>query len=95
MAVPKGVRAIAFPVSSESAVHVYSDASCVWLQLRRDVATETAIGEPSFKVALELTPDQAIAIAGELLTAGTRHKSGRKTVEPRSAPKPHQPGSKS
>jgi hypothetical protein len=87
MAVPKGVRAIAFPAGTDSAVHVYSDADRVWLQLRRDVPTESSITDPSFKVALELTSDQAIAIAGELLTAGTRHKSGRKTVEAKATAK--------
>ncbi len=82
MTTPKGVRAIAFQLRDDAAVHVYSDVTRIWLQLRRDVPTESSIAEASFKVALELTSEQAIAIAGELLTAGTRHKAGRKLVDP-------------
>lgn len=57
------------------AVHIYSDVQHIWLQLRRDVPTAQDIAKPSFKVALTLTPEQAIAIAGELLTAATRKSS--------------------
>lgn len=66
------MRAVQFATAGSAAVHIYSDPQHIWLQLRRDVPTEQAIGTPSFKVALNLTPQQAIAIAGELLTAATR-----------------------
>ena len=75
MATPKGTRAKRFPVNTTDSVHVYSDASAIWLQLRRDFPTEDHIGTPSFKTALNLTPNQAIAIAGELLTVAAAHQS--------------------
>lgn len=69
------MRAITFSVNNTDAVHVYSDPQRIWLQLRRDVPTQQDIGKPSFKAALSLTPAQAIAIAGELLTAATRYQT--------------------
>lgn len=73
MPAPKGMRVVQFATAGPggAAVHIYSDPEHIWLQLRRHVQTEQAIGTPSFKVALNLTPQQAIAIAGELLTAAT------------------------
>ena len=64
-----------FTINGTDAVHIYSDAQHMWIQLRRDVPTEQAIARPSFKVALGLTPEQAIAIATELLTVATRKSS--------------------
>ena len=64
---------LTFPVSpGDTAVHVYSDMSRIWLQVRRCIPTQDDIGTPSFKVAVGLTKNQAIAIAGELLAAATR-----------------------
>jgi hypothetical protein len=78
MPAPKGMRFVPFAIGNTDAVHVYSgDNQQILLQLRRNISTETSIAKASFKVALSLTPDQAIAIAGELLTAATR-----KTVHP-------------
>jgi hypothetical protein len=66
------MRFVPVAVGSTDAVHIYSDAASIWLQLRRDVPTEQSIAKPSFKTALMLSREQAIAIAGELLTAATR-----------------------
>jgi hypothetical protein len=66
------MRVIPIAIGGTDAVHIYSDTQRIWLQLRRSVPTEHEIGRPSFKVALGLTREQAIAIAGELLTAATR-----------------------
>jgi hypothetical protein len=63
------MRFVPFAVGNSMAVHVYSDATRILLQLRRDVPTEESITKPSFKVALPLTPDRAVDIAAELLTA--------------------------
>jgi hypothetical protein len=79
------MRFVPFAVSGTDAVHIYSDAQRIFLQLRRDVPTEHDIARPSFKVALSLTPEQAIAIAGELLTAATRKSSAPTAKQP---PKP-------
>ena len=75
MPAPKGMRTITFSVNTTDAVHVYSDAQRIWLQLRRDIPTQQDIGKPSFKTALSLTPAQAIALAGELLTAAIHHQN--------------------
>ena len=75
MPAPKEMRVISFALNPTDAIHVYSNAQNVWLQLRRAVPTQQDIGKPSFKIAVSLTPAQAIAIAGELLTAATQQKS--------------------
>ena len=76
MSAPKGMRITAFPVTDTDAVHIYSDAQQIWLQFRRHVPTQQEIGPPSFKVAVNLTPAQAISIARELLAASTCHQDG-------------------
>jgi hypothetical protein len=92
MPAPKGTRAVPFTIGSTDAVHIYSDAQHIWLQLRRDVPTEHGgIAKPSFKVALSLTPEQAIAIAGELLTAATRKASPQSSGPGKQPPKPKTP----
>ena len=91
MPAPKGMRAIPFTLNATDAVHVYSDAQRIWLQLRRDIPTQQDIGKPSFKTALSLTPTQAIALAGELLTAATQHQNSPATPKPAQAAKQPQP----
>jgi hypothetical protein len=54
MATPEGTRAQRFPLKSGDAVHIYSNAQAITRQLRREVPV--------------LSPSDAIAIAGELLT---------------------------
>lgn len=82
------MRAVPFTIGSTDAVHIYSDAQGIRLQLRREVPTEQSIAKPSFKVALSLTPEQAIAIAGELLTAATRKASPQSMGSRKPPPKP-------
>jgi hypothetical protein len=82
------MRFVPFGVNATDAVHVYSDGQRIWLQLRRDVPTIQDIGRPSFKAALTLTPQQAIAIAGELLTAATRNDIQPPTKPPTVKTKP-------
>jgi len=84
------MRTAPFTINGTDAVHIYSDTQRIWLQLRRNVPTEQDIARPSFKVALGLTPEQAIAIAGELLTAATR-KSSISTGSVAKPPKPKAP----
>jgi hypothetical protein len=59
VATPKGMRAQRFPVNAPDIIHVYSDDSHKWLQIRGDVPTEQDIGRSSFKVALCLQPGNA------------------------------------
>jgi hypothetical protein len=69
MATPKGTRAQRFLLKSGDALHVYSNAQAITLQLRREVPSEVDVAATSFKVSMVLTPADAIAVAGELLTA--------------------------
>lgn len=71
MATPKGTRAVKVSISATDSVHVYSDEHRIWLQLRRDYPTESKIEATSFKAAVIITAKQALAIAGELLTAAS------------------------
>jgi hypothetical protein len=69
MATPKGTRAQRFLLKSGDALHVYNNAQAIALQLRREVPTEVDVAATSFKASVVLTPADAIAVAGELLTA--------------------------
>jgi hypothetical protein len=85
------MRAVPFNIGSTDAVHIYSDAERIWIQLRRDVPTEQSIAKPSFKAALSLTPELAIEIARELLTAATRKASPQPNGQRKPPPKPKTP----
>jgi hypothetical protein len=74
VATPKGMRAQQFPVNASDAIHVYSDDSHIWLQIRRDVPTEQDIGRSSFKVALCLQPGTAHKLGLELMNIAERNK---------------------
>lgn len=79
MSTPKGMRTQRIATVSGDAVHIYSDKSKIILQLRHEVQTETDILSPSFKAAVELSDDDILAIAGELLTvASLRRKQKAK-----------------
>ena len=69
MATPKGTRAQRFLLKSGDALHTYSNSQAITLQLRREVPTEIDAAATSFKTSMVLTPADAIAVAGELLTA--------------------------
>ena len=69
MATPKGTRAQRFLLRSGDAVHIYSNAQSMTPQLRHEVPTEVNVASTSFKVSVVLTTSDALAIAGELLTA--------------------------
>ena len=73
MATPKGTRAQRFLLKSGDALHIYSNAQAITLQLRREVPTEVDVAATSFKASVVLTPADAIAVAGELLTAAAAH----------------------
>lgn len=78
MATPKGVRAQQFAVNTTDNVHVYSDDTHIWLQLRRDVPTDQDIGRSSFKVALCLTPGTAHKLGLELINIADKNKERQK-----------------
>ena len=68
MATPKGTRAQRFLLKSGDAVHIFSNPQAITLQLRHEVPTEVDVAATSFKASVVLTPADALAIAGELLT---------------------------
>jgi hypothetical protein len=69
VATPKGTRAQRFLLKPGDAVHIYSNSHAITFQLRHEVPTEVDLAATSFKAAVALTPSDALAIAGELLTA--------------------------
>lgn len=82
----KGMRTWALPLDTGAIVHVYSDDTRVILQLRRQVATEADVLAPSFKVAVALAPLDALALASELLNAGTRALRSGEPIETNGEP---------
>lgn len=83
MTTPKGTRAKQIQLSSGDAVHVYSNATEIVLQLRRSVATAEDMKATSFKVGVALSPPEALTLAGELLTvAGLRWPIESTAIEP-------------
>ncbi|MBK9128200.1 MAG: hypothetical protein IPM13_10420 [Phycisphaerales bacterium] len=71
MATPAGKRCRVVMSSNGSALHVYSDARGIVLQLRRSVPTADDLLTPSFKVAVNLSQAEALALAAELLHAAS------------------------
>ncbi len=71
MANPKGLRNRSFTLEEGSQVMVYSNHNQILLQLRREIPTETDVLQPSFKVAVSLTPAEALGLASELLQAAS------------------------
>ena len=51
-------------------VHTYGNSDSMTLQLWHDVPAEVDLAATSFKAAVALSPGDALAIDGELLTAG-------------------------
>jgi hypothetical protein len=69
MATPKGFKQFHRTLANGDKVFIYSNQHSLILQLRREVPTEENILEPSFKVAVALSPVDALLIASELLDA--------------------------
>jgi len=69
MSTPKNMRAQNFPLKNGGAVHTYTNDELILLQIRHSTPTEDDVLQPSYKVAVSLTPAEALAIAGELVTA--------------------------
>jgi hypothetical protein len=63
-------------------VHIYSDAAHILFQIRHQVPSEENLLEPSFKVAVSLTPAGAIAIASELLNVAVPQLNQSLTTAP-------------
>ena len=81
MSTPKGMRAQRIITASGDAVHIYSDKNKIILQLRHEVPTETVILSSSFKAAVELSDDDILAIASELLTVASLRKKQKAKKE--------------
>lgn len=68
MTTPSGMRNRSFTLSSGEQVMVYSNTDQIILQLRREVPTVENILSPSFKVAVAITPSEALSLAAELVS---------------------------
>ena len=93
MATPKGMRVQNFPINASDAVHIYSDETHIWIQLRRDVPTEQDIGRSSFKVAFCLTPGTAHKVGLELMNIADKNKEKQKAKAVAGAKAPKAKGS--
>ena len=69
MATPKGTTQRDIPLAGGEKVLVYSNTHSIVLQIRREVATEVSLTEPSFKVSATLSPKEAKVLADYLLRA--------------------------
>jgi hypothetical protein len=69
MSTPRGMKCIPRTLVSGDKALIYSDAHHIVLQLRHLVPSEEQLLEPSFKVGVELSAAEAIAIASDLLNA--------------------------
>jgi len=72
MTTPKIMRAKTFPLKNGGAIHTYCNDEVILIQIRRSTATEEDILQPSVKVAVHLSQQEALAIASELLQAASR-----------------------
>ncbi len=80
MATPPGMRCVPVHLETGDKVFVYSDATRLVLQLRREVPTQQNILAPSFKVAVALTEGEALALAAELLAVVAARRGVRSTT---------------
>ena len=62
------LEAKAFLIQTSHSFDIYSNSAKIVLQLRKEVPTEVDFSAASFKVAVALTPAEALLVAGELLT---------------------------
>ena len=72
MTTPINMRAQTFTLKNGGAIHTYSNDEVILLQIRRSTPTEEDILQPSVKVAVNLSQQEALAIASELLLAVSR-----------------------
>ena len=69
MATPAATRCISFKLGELEGVCVYSNTKGIQLQIRMSVPTEQDIIATWLKVAVNLTPADALKLAGARLTA--------------------------
>lgn len=69
MTTPKGMKCLPRTLLSGEQVLLYTDATRIILQLRRQVPTAEDLLAPSFKVAISLNPLEAAQLAEDLLGA--------------------------
>mgnify|MGYP007094540606 FL=1 len=73
MSTPKNMRAQVFSLNHGGAIHTYINDDAIILQIRKTTPSEEDLLQPSFKVAVSLSPQEAMAIATELLLAVSKH----------------------
>jgi hypothetical protein len=73
MSTPKNMRAQVFSLNHGGAIHTYINDDAIILQIRKTTPSEEDLLQPSFKVAVSFSPQEAMAIATELLLAVSKH----------------------
>lgn len=73
MSTPKGMRCTHRRLANGDRVHLYNDQEQIVLQLRHQTPTEEDILDTSFKVAVSLTPEDALVLASDLLADAVPH----------------------
>lgn len=73
MSTPKNMRSQVFSLNHGGAIHTYINDDAIILQIRKTTPSEEDLLQPSFKVAVSLSPQEAMAIATELLLAVSKH----------------------
>ncbi len=69
MSTPKGMKCIPRTLTTGDKILIYSNADQIVLQVRRQIPSEEELLEPSFKIAVALSPAEAVTIASDLLNA--------------------------
>lgn len=78
MSTPKGMKCSHHKLTNGDSVLIYSDQERIVLQIPHQTPTEENLLDASFKVAVVLSPTDALLIANELLTiAVPRLTSGK------------------
>jgi hypothetical protein len=69
MSTPKGMKCSNRRLVNGDRVLIYSDQERIVFQIRHQTPTEENLLDPSFKVAVTLSPADALLVASELLAA--------------------------
>ncbi|GHO79458.1 hypothetical protein KSD_72290 [Ktedonobacter sp. SOSP1-85] len=89
MSTPKGMKCTHRRLANGDRIHLYSDLEQIVLQLRHQTPTEEDILDASFKVAVSLSPEDALVLASDLLVSAVPHLTRQATAS--SLPDPELP----
>ena len=79
MSTPKGMKCTHRRLANGDRIHLYSDPEQIVLQFRHQTPTEEDILDASFKVAVSLSPEDALVLANDLLAVAILHLTRQAT----------------